>query len=80
MTDEPRVFICDIEPAGEGGWDVWIKKETHDGRPRNSQLVGTYHNEQGARKGATRAIRRAQKRAANLARKSLTIRSDGGES
>ena len=74
MTDNKPVFICEINPRGNGGWDVWIKGEPYS-ISTNGRFVGSYLNKEAAQKAAVWAMQDAEQRAINLARESFTMRS-----
>lgn len=33
-----RRFVCDVEPRGDGGWDIWISEEPYRGVDTDAAL------------------------------------------
>lgn len=75
ITDDKPVFICEVKPLKNGGWDVWIREEPSI-LNSHERFVGSYFNKKEARKAAIEAMHNAEQGAINLARETFTMRSD----
>lgn len=83
-TENDRVFICDVEPRGDGGWDIWISEKPYRGVDTDAALGewdrvrigGTYTSRRLVGRRLTRFL---ANRAARLAVQKAVVRASENE-